>query len=71
MPNQRDPSKSYIGFFIDAFAHEKFKKRAAELNMPVTEILIAYINSQVSNITLTQAENEKVLQKIAARIRKA
>ena len=71
MPNRRDPYKTFTGFWIDEFAYAKFKKLADELNIPMTEILISYINTQTKNITLTPKENEEILRKIEARIRKA
>ena len=70
MPNRRDPYKTFTGFWIDEFAYAKFKKLADELNIPMTEILISYINTQTKNITLTPKENEEILRKIEARIRR-
>jgi len=58
VPNQRDPFKKSLRVWIPADLYEKYKRRAKELEMPMSEVLLAHIIHQTKNIHLTTEDYE-------------
>ena len=70
MPNQRDPYKRNLQFYINEFTYARFAKLAKKCGNTMAEMLTTHIERRIKeeNIILTNEENENVLRRIKARI---
>ena len=61
-PSQREKGKRSICFYIPVELYQAFKKRAAELNSNMAELLTLYIIKETKNIQLTREDYEEILE---------
>lgn len=60
-PNKRDSDKRALSVYIPCELYQAFKKRAAELNSTMTELLTLYIIKETKNIKLTRRDYEEII----------
>lgn len=62
MPNQPDYKKRQFKFWIDDEMFAKFRKKAQQVKLDMTYMLVGYISSVIVDVELTPEENAKLIE---------
>lgn len=62
MPNQPDYKKRQFKFWIDDEMFAKFRKKAQQVKLDMTHMLVGYISSLIEDVELTPEENAKLIE---------
>lgn len=63
-PNQRDPEKRAIKFFLSRELHLKLQQLAALRQSTMTDLLTQFVMKETSNIQLTAEDYERIAREI-------
>ncbi|MCD8069770.1 MAG: hypothetical protein LUE08_00065 [Akkermansiaceae bacterium] len=64
MPNQQSKEKKKVSFWLPRILYAKFSKRAKELDMPKSELIVAFMLSITKNTTLSENEYNKLIEEM-------